>query len=544
MATKVSNLKRKRPERDIDEVRAEAKPPKDGLIDKQSVLLKTDGEDSGESAPATLEPTDEQLEKINKFTRTPKSAEEVVVIPTLACNDIVDRDYDRFTTDTINGFTALPEPYSPIGKSFMVGHDYTKLPVGRLFDQATEEIDGNNHLKLWAYIPKTTQNEEFITNIDFGVYWAVSVGVVLEQSQCQVGDPHDWGWWGGWCTEGHEKGLYYDPKSEETDSWGFPLPVEPDAKNAQLCFRDLEQPKDFYELSQVYLGAQYFAQLAEKDPMKSIVKAASAGKISPLVGLSETEAKAIDFPFPTTDKMLRAMKDHKVLVDDDGTLTWTDPDGLVWMFDPERKNPLSLGKASILPEDPKPEETETEKPEETKETPKEKSEVDMSKQSLILAAAKASLPASLISKLEELGEDSILENFLKEVATKLNESETKISELSSKAVLGEEYVKELKTDVIHYYRLSVIDPTKEPSEKEGVDVSHVEKLLALAGSDIGVIRGLREDYKKQAQGKFPESIRRSTIDKDPNEPEPREPVGQKEQEEADNAHRVRRLHGS
>ena len=35
-----------------------------------------------------------------------------------------------------------------------------------------------------------------------------------------------------WCQNGHDKGLYYDPNSDETDSWGYPEPCDPGTKNA------------------------------------------------------------------------------------------------------------------------------------------------------------------------------------------------------------------------------------------------------------------------------------------------------------------------
>ena len=62
-----------------------------------AVLVKAPDEAEG-SLGATMVPTDEQLARINQFTRTMATAENVVTFSTLSCNDIPDRDDDAFTT--------------------------------------------------------------------------------------------------------------------------------------------------------------------------------------------------------------------------------------------------------------------------------------------------------------------------------------------------------------------------------------------------------------------------------------------------------------
>src|SRR4051794_7648233 len=171
-------------------------------IDKRVTTFKGDTNkdaagDGGTGAIdfAPMAPTDEQLAKINEYTRSNKTAEDLVVFPTLSCNDLIDRDDERFVTDTVKGFAKLDAPLGPNGKSYMVGHDYTKLPVGRIFDTSTTTVDlaalsgkapsGSTagataadkatFLKNWVYVPKTTSNQPFIEGLDFGINWAVSV---------------------------------------------------------------------------------------------------------------------------------------------------------------------------------------------------------------------------------------------------------------------------------------------------------------------------------------------------------------------------------
>ncbi len=230
----------KRPQRQLKDVSREKKQK--GAIDKQFTSLKAAGE--GSFASSLFTPTDDQLEKINGYTRSPKSADEVVCFPTMSCNDMVDRDDDRFRTACVDDFAKLPGDLSPTGKPFMVSHDYTKLPVGRIFDTGTTMAEGVNFLTNDVYMPNTKQNEDYLENLDFGVYSAVSVGVMLDKSACSICNSPMFSFFGmAFCDEnGHEKGLCYDPDSDEEDDWGWALPVEETAKGAVKCVRELFQP--------------------------------------------------------------------------------------------------------------------------------------------------------------------------------------------------------------------------------------------------------------------------------------------------------------
>lgn len=323
---------------------------------------------------APMAPNDEQLEKINKFTRSNKTADDLVVFPTLSCNDLYDRDDERFVTDTVKGFAKLEEPYGPVGKSYMVGHDYSKLPVGRIFDVGTKTVDlgtlsskgvdgatidstsKSTFLTNWVYVPKTSANQQFIENLDFGVNWAVSVGVMLEEAKCSLSwcnaPMRSFGRW-AWCQEGHDKGYFYTEDAEE-DSWGYAIPCDPTDKGAEKCRTDLYGAKDFYELSQVFLGAQFFAALdgAAGKSAKGILKAASARAI-PIVGLSAKEAEMFEKVMPhLPERAVKGMRDHGARPDEEGTLKWTDEQNLVWTFTPgEDTEVLCLGKATDDDED-------------------------------------------------------------------------------------------------------------------------------------------------------------------------------------------------
>lgn len=319
-----------------------------GGVDKQFTMIKGAGEAGQKDADTEAysspvgRPTDAQLEVINGFTRTPKTADEVAVFETWSANNMVDRDFDYFSDDTIKGFAGLPQPFSPVGKSFMVGHDYSSMPVGRIFATDTEEVDGTLWLKNSVYMPNTEQYKSFLENQDFGIFWAVSVGVTLDASLCDICDNHMYRF--GYCEEGHVKGLFYDKNSEETDAWGWPEPVSPETKGAQQALGRFEGARDFYELSQVFLGAQYFAGLADKDPeLAGIMK--SAGPRPVLLGKeSASKVPLLHVPKEVADAKVR----FKVEELTEGTLKWTDEHNMVKVYDPNQNEVVSLGTADSL----------------------------------------------------------------------------------------------------------------------------------------------------------------------------------------------------
>lgn len=329
---------------------AEAIKARKGLIDKKATLVKApdDESDANGDLGATMRPSEEQLSRINQFTKRPVTADEVVAFTTLSCNDIPDRDDDQFTTQCVKDFAELPQPFSPTGKSYMVDHDYKVAnAIGRIFGTDTKKISGSLFLTNEVYIPNTAKNKDFIEDLDFGVNWAVSVGVMLGKDECSLS-------WckagfashGYWCRNGHDKGLFYTEDAEE-DAWGFPKPCDPNTKGAEKCIRKFSEPRDMYELSQVFLGAQYYAALEKMPDFKSVMKSVSDAGI-PTIGLATEEAEKI--PFRHEPKRVSdARFTYGVKEMSDGSLQWVDENGLIFCYDPEdpESGIVSLGKAAI-----------------------------------------------------------------------------------------------------------------------------------------------------------------------------------------------------
>jgi hypothetical protein len=547
-----------------------------GKIDKKFTAMKA-AEGDGNYEGGLFSPTDDQLAKINQFTRSEKSANDVVCFSTLSCNDILDRDLDRFTTECVQDFAKLPGNLSPIGKSFMIGHDYEKLPVGRIFDATTKKIDGSTFLSNDVYLPNTPANKDYIDNVDYGVYWAVSVGVMLGDSSCAVCSKEFSGY-GHWCVDGHEKGLSYDPNSTETDDWGWPEPVSPSQKGAVLCSRNLFAPSDFYELSQVFLGAQYYAELEKGATFGSIIKAASK---RPIVNLAAKEAKELPLP-EVNEKLSQARRDkHEVITQSDGTQTWTDSAKMVWVFDPEESEVLCLGTSN--------ESEETEDGEQLRESDGSGSEqgegtgtdngttpgdvepdgeqhsdgegttgsvigegeqvsqlgavpltekgekVKMSKSLILAAANKAKVPSEVLgTALDKETSEDVLEALFVGTTSHIKSLETKVESLQERAGFGDSYLKGLKDEALVWYVKN-----RQAGQDKGVKTDKFEKMLKRIGDDPELLLEVIEEQKESAQAKFPSSVRRSVEINDPNERQELDPIDFDD----DHSKRVRSIHG-
>jgi hypothetical protein len=267
------------------------------------------------------------------------TADDVIAFKLDAMNDLYDRDDEKFTTDTVNEFAALPQPFSFVGKSYMVDHEYKMANArGRIFDvgdrhEGHADSDRPSSSSRPSTRPRRPQYADFIEGLEFGINWAVSVGVVVDRSLCSICDSpvhtSSWGGW-SWCSAGHEKGYYYVPGKEEEDGWGFFIPVDPSTKGAVKAMVDLHGAVDGYEISSVFLGAQYMAQLGEKSAVRKMFAAAEKAKL-PILGLSAKEAEKIKMPHEPAE--VQEARSKFGVVTENGVVKWTDEDGLVWAWD-------------------------------------------------------------------------------------------------------------------------------------------------------------------------------------------------------------------
>ncbi len=178
--------------------------------------------------------TDKELELINGYTRSPLTAEDVYIFTVTLCDNEIDRDFERFSTQSLS---ILGELFT--GKTGISDHSMSsKDQRARIFRTYIEKEPGRKTacgeeytaLKARAYMLRTEENETLIKDIEGGIKKEVSVGCAMKECICSV------------CGEDmkkhrceHIKGKQYSDK---------------------ICHGILKNPTDAYEWSFVAVPAQ------------------------------------------------------------------------------------------------------------------------------------------------------------------------------------------------------------------------------------------------------------------------------------------------
>jgi hypothetical protein len=210
-------------------------------------------------------PDKTELAEINKFTRRNFSADEVYAFSVVLCDNEVDRDFERFSDESLEKLSLMF-----YGKTGIFDHSHkTENQCARIFHCNVETVEGKTnslgepYKKLFAraYMPKSNRTEELILEIDAGIKKEVSVGCSMGRSVCSVcGESF------GKCN--HQKGKYYKVSGVKT-----------------LCYYNLLDPKDAYEWSFVAVPAQRQAGVVknyttEEIDIDGILKSAEKGKVT------------------------------------------------------------------------------------------------------------------------------------------------------------------------------------------------------------------------------------------------------------------------
>lgn len=138
-----------------------------------------------------LEVTDEDLKKINKYTLSPVSADDVFIFKaTMADNEQDDRNYMPFD---LKALQALKKLY--IGKTMLKDHmRQADNQVARIYDtelvqNANEQTElGELHTELVAkiYMIRTDSNKDLIAEIMGGIKKEVSTSCTPEKMICSI----------------------------------------------------------------------------------------------------------------------------------------------------------------------------------------------------------------------------------------------------------------------------------------------------------------------------------------------------------------------
>lgn len=187
----------------------------------------------------THEVTEEDLKKINKFTLSPVTAEEVYVFKTVVGdNELDDRNFEPFN---LNALKDLKNLY--IGKTVIKDHGRrADNQVARIFDtelvQDTSKLTGAGEtltkLITKQYMIKTSSNADLIAEIKGGIKKEVSTGCKAKHVYCNI------------C--GTDNSKTYCPHY-----WGQEYDT---IEGKKVCYFTLDGAKEAYELSLVAVPAQ------------------------------------------------------------------------------------------------------------------------------------------------------------------------------------------------------------------------------------------------------------------------------------------------
>ncbi len=169
---------------------------------------------------------EEELALVNRQTLRPMKAEELYVFRLAACDDQVDRDFERFTEATLEGLAPLF-----VGRPVLMDHKWSAgTQTARVYAAGVEEAAGVRRLILRCYMPRTGQTDATITAIESGILRECSVGCAVKRVICSICGADQRG---VLCR--HVQGREYD---------------------GTVCHMDLDGAEDAYEVSLVAVPAQ------------------------------------------------------------------------------------------------------------------------------------------------------------------------------------------------------------------------------------------------------------------------------------------------
>lgn len=141
-----------------------------------------------------------------------------------ACNDLVDRDFERFPLETLEKLASMY-----VGKTVIADHCWSAAnQQARVYRAYVERRENRNALIAECYMLRNDSTKDAIAAIEGGILREVSVGCAISRTACSIcGQDY------GTCQ--HQKGAVYD---------------------GNICHCELLDPVDAYEMSFVAVPAQ------------------------------------------------------------------------------------------------------------------------------------------------------------------------------------------------------------------------------------------------------------------------------------------------
>ncbi len=248
----------------------------------------------------SLSLNDEDLEKINTYTRSEFDRDMLYAFTVALCNNDIDRDYEKFSLEALEQLCTQFAGKTGISDHSMKSADQK----ARIFETWVEKAEGKRtadgedfySLKAKAYMVKTEENMPLITEIEAGIKKEVSVSCSVAKSICSI------------CGSdkrknpcGHINGRSYDGK---------------------IAYSVLSDVQDAYEFSFVAVPAQREAGVtksfnSEKDDisMQNIVETLKSCENQ--VVLSKLQAQELSSYIEQLDEDAKLGKEYKKALTDE-----------------------------------------------------------------------------------------------------------------------------------------------------------------------------------------------------------------------------------
>ena len=186
--------------------------------------------------------TEEALAAINRYTQKDLTADEVFVFSAVLCDNEIDRDFERFSIESLHALAPLFEGKTAIQNRSMDAADQSArtFKTEVITDETRKTSLGEAYtcLKAYCYMPRIPKNESLIAEIAAGIKKEVSVGCAVEKRICSVCGADE-----RTSPCAHRRGKAY---------------------NGEVCHYILENPTDAYEWSFVAVPAQKNAGVTKK----------------------------------------------------------------------------------------------------------------------------------------------------------------------------------------------------------------------------------------------------------------------------------------
>lgn len=120
--------------------------------------------------------------EVNRFSLRPLAADEYAVFTLDLCHNQIDKHFSRFPDEELSKINALVP-----GRPLMERHDLRgSLPRGTFFRSRLHAEGDRTSVRPDVYVLRTRENDDFILNIEGGVYRDTSIGFAFRTPECSV----------------------------------------------------------------------------------------------------------------------------------------------------------------------------------------------------------------------------------------------------------------------------------------------------------------------------------------------------------------------